>query len=41
MARISTIHGNQIVTEYLVFIIFIINYKSGIRDNKLGIIICI
>jgi hypothetical protein len=41
MARISTIYGNQIVTEYLVFIVFIIDYKSGIRDSKLGIITCI
>jgi len=41
MARISTIYGNQIVTEYLVFIVFIIDYKSGIRDRKLGIITCI
>jgi len=41
MARISTIYGNQIVTEYLVFIVFIIDYKSGIRDCKLGIITCI
>jgi hypothetical protein len=41
MARISTIYGNQIVTEYLVFIVFIIDYKSGIRDCKLRIITCI
>jgi hypothetical protein len=41
MARISTIYGNQIVTEYLVFIVFIIDYKLGIRDSKLGIITCI
>jgi len=41
MARISTIYGNQIVTEYLVFIVFIIDYKSGIRDRKLRIITCI
>ena len=38
MARISTIYGNQIVTENLVFIM---DYKSGIRDSKLGIITCI
>ena len=38
MARISTIYSNQIVTEYLVFII---DYKSEIRDSKLGIITCI
>ena len=41
MARISTIYDNQIVTEYLVFIVFIIDYKSGIIDYKLGIITCI
>ena len=41
MARISTIYDNQIVTEYLVFIVFIIDYKSGIRDSKLEIITCI
>ena len=41
MARISTIYGNQIVTEYLVFIVFIIDYKSGIIDRKLRIITCI
>jgi hypothetical protein len=41
MTRISTIYGNQIVTEYLVFIVFIIDYKSGIRDRKLGIMTCI
>ena len=41
MARISTIYGNQIVTAYLVFIVFIIDYKSGIIDRKLGIITCI
>jgi hypothetical protein len=38
MARISTLYGNQIVTENL---IFIMDYKSGIRDSKLGIITCI
>jgi hypothetical protein len=38
MARISTIYRNQIVTEYLVFII---DYESGIRDGKLEIITCI
>ena len=41
IARISTIYGNQIVTKYLVFIVFIIDYKSGITDNKLWIITCI
>ena len=41
MARISTIYGNQIITEYLIFIVFIIDYKLGIRDNKLEIITCI
>jgi len=38
MARISTLYGNQIITENL---IFIMDYKSGIRDSKLGIITCI
>ena len=38
MARISTIYGNQIVTKNIVFIM---DYKSGIRDSKLGIITCI
>jgi hypothetical protein len=38
MERISKIYGNQIIIENLVFIM---DYKSGIRDSKLGIITCI
>jgi len=47
-ACVSVYYGKNInniwqpnCTEYLVFIVFIIDYKSGIRDSKLGIITCI